>query len=451
MLLLRNLLVARLVSIEDYGIAATFAISMAVVEMMSGFGLQQLIIQDEKGDKSEFQAGLQGFNILRGMIAGGSLFFLSGPIALFLGVPEITWAYQLLALIPFIRGFEHFDVHRLNRNMKFLPLILTKTIPALLAVLSIWPLYHFFEDYRIMLYSVLLQWVLFVFTSHWVAKQKYQFVFNQEVMRQGVKFGWPLLVNNIALFAVLQGDRIIVGREAGLEILAIFSMGVTLTMSPTLVSSSSEQQFFLPQLAACKNKKAEFERMAVAAMQTSLISGVVFIFLAITITAPLSIVILGEKYSELVVLLPWMAIWQAARTFKIGNTTVSLSYALTANAMIANCTRILALPIAWYILANGGEIIHLIWVATLGELLAYFVSLVLVVHRIKLNLFRMIPSIALTSISLATASIYALQLSGYALWNEIAIVGLIATIIGSFYVMKEMRRAIFISDQREPG
>ena len=38
MMLVRNLLVARLISVENYGIAATFAICMAIVEMMSTLG-----------------------------------------------------------------------------------------------------------------------------------------------------------------------------------------------------------------------------------------------------------------------------------------------------------------------------------------------------------------------------------------------------------------------------
>ena len=37
--LARNLIVARLISVENYGIAATFAIAMAVVEMASALGI----------------------------------------------------------------------------------------------------------------------------------------------------------------------------------------------------------------------------------------------------------------------------------------------------------------------------------------------------------------------------------------------------------------------------
>ena len=74
MLLARNLLIARLIPVSDYGIASTFAIAMAVVEMASQLGLQQQIIQAKEGEEERFQAALQGFQLLRGCMGGLVLF-----------------------------------------------------------------------------------------------------------------------------------------------------------------------------------------------------------------------------------------------------------------------------------------------------------------------------------------------------------------------------------------
>lgn len=383
-LLLRNLVIARLLSLEDFGIAATFAVSIAIVEMASGLGLQQLIVQDKNGEDPRLQAGLQGFNLVRGLFAGLALFLLAPLIAQFLGIPEIAWAYQLMALVPVMRGFEHFDIHRLNRAMQFGPLILTKTVPALISVLSIWPLFMLFDDYRVMLYAVLLQWALAVLVSHLVAKRRFALSFHNATMRKSLKFGWPLLINNILLFLVFQGDRLLVGRELGMAELAIFSMGVTFTLTPTLVSGASEQQFFLPQLSAAREERARFQALAHAAMQASLVSGLVLVLLVAALADPLVQVLLGAKYAALAPLLPWFAIWQALRTFKTGNTVVALSQAQTANAMIANAVRMLALPVAWFALLQGAEILHVIWIAIAGELCGYLVSLVLATRRARL-------------------------------------------------------------------
>ena len=90
LLLARNLLVARMILLADYGVAATFALAMAVVEMASALGLQQQIVQAKNGDDPHFQAVLQGFQLLRGIVSAAALFALAGPMADFMAIPEVT-------------------------------------------------------------------------------------------------------------------------------------------------------------------------------------------------------------------------------------------------------------------------------------------------------------------------------------------------------------------------
>ena len=85
LLLARNLIVARMVSPEDYGIATTLAAAMSVVEMLSYIGLNQLIVIDKDGDTPEMQRGLQGFQVLRGCLSALVLFLAARPYARFVG------------------------------------------------------------------------------------------------------------------------------------------------------------------------------------------------------------------------------------------------------------------------------------------------------------------------------------------------------------------------------
>lgn len=445
LLLLRNLAVARLISVEDYGIAATFAISMAIVEMMSSFGFQQLIVQDASGDDPKFQADLQGFNLLRGIFAGISLFLLAAPIANFLGVPQIAWAYKLLALAPVIKGFGHFDAHRMNRNMQFAPLMLIKIIPAVISLLCLWPLYYVFKDYRVMLFSLIIQWILGLVLSHLLAERPFRVSFSGPNMRKSFAFGWPILVNNMFLFIIFQGDRLLVGRELGMEALALFSMGITLTLSPTLVSSASEQQYFLPQLSSATGDSDLFQKIALAAMQTSLLSGLLLVIFVSALATPLVHFLLGFKYWDLAPILPWLAIWQAMRAFKVGNTTVALSRALTTNAMIANGVRILAIPLSWWVLLQGGTVLHIVWIATTAELCAYIVSLLLITYRLNIHAASIALPFLTSLITLATAALYNSYLPEGTQWNVFGLFAMLCSFLLCFVSMRELRSYIKVN------
>lgn len=403
LLLVRNLLVARLISVEDYGIAATYAIAMAVVEMASALGLQQQIVQSKEGDDPRFQNALQGFQVLRGVIAGGILFLAAGWIADFLHVPHLAWAYQLIALVPVMTALQHFDIHRLHRQMRFWPTVLTHALPALISLAAVWPLDLWFGDHRVMLYAILIQFGLMMVVSHLVAERRYGLVFDRSIMARSLAFGWPLLVNGILLFAVFQGDKLIVGRELGLETLAILAMGITLTLTPTLVMAKSAQNFFLPQLSKTEDP-ARFAHLAQVTLQVSLVNGTLLVWGVVAVGGPFVLWVLGEKYSDLVPILTWLAILQGIRVFKAGPSVVALARGHSGNAMWANLVRVATLPLIWWVVRQGGTLEHVIWMATAGEVAGFALALWLVRARTGISLRPMLGPLLGTALLLLCAA-----------------------------------------------
>jgi O-antigen/teichoic acid export membrane protein len=406
LLLARNLIVARMIPVADYGIAATFAVVMAVVEMASALGLHQQIVQATEGENPRFQAALQGFQVLRGTVSGVVLFAISGPMARFLGIPEVIWAYQVLAFVPVVNALQHFDIHRMNRHMVFGPMLISGLVPALVAMLIVWPLAVWLGDWRVMLYSMLLQAVLGTLTSHLVAERPYKMVFDPAIIAQSLRFGWPLLINGFLMFLVFQGDKVIVARALGMESLAIFAMGMTLTLTPTLVMAKSAQNFLLPQLAAARGDPDRFAMLALVTIQAVLLMGLLLALGVLLVGGPIVNVLLGVKYEGLIPLLFWFALMQTFRVLKAGPAIVALARGHTMNAMVANLVRLLTLPICWQVAVTSGDLRMILWVAMAGEILGHIVALVLL---------QPVPAIAERGIML-THIIAVLMLLGVSGW-----------------------------------
>lgn len=431
--LARNLLVARLIPVADYGVAATLALAMAVVEMATALGLQQQIVQAREGDDPRFQAALQGFQLLRGLVAGAALVAIAWPLASFLRVPEAAWGYAALGAVPVLNALQHFDIHRLNRRMSYGPLVLTSTLPVLAAFLAVWPLAALFGDWRVMLVSILIQAGLAVVVSHLVAERRFWLVLDPALMARATRFGWPLLLNGVLLFLVLQGDKLMVGRVLGMEPLAIFAMGVTLTLTPTLVMDRTVQNLFLPRLSRADPAGPDFAPLARAALQAALLNGAILVAAVVLVAAPFVALALGAKYAPLIPLLVPLAVLHAVRVWKTGAAVVALARGQTGNAMAANLPRVVALPLAWWLLQEGGTLLQLVWLGTAAEAVGLCVALALVRRRSGLRLGPHLPALAAGILLLAVASLadhLATATGGLPGWGAaLAVVALLALLV----------------------
>lgn len=441
MLLARNLIIARLITLEDYGIAATFAVVMAMVEMMSTLGLQQQIVQSPRGDDPHYQSALQGFQVLRGVITGVLMFAVAGPLAAFLHVPDIAWAYQMMAAVPVLTALVHFDIYRLNRQMIYRPGILAVGVPALVSLVLVWPLYVMFGDWRVMLYAILAQAAGMAAVSHIVSKTPYRMVLDRAIMRDNLRFGWPLLVNGGLLFLVFNGEKLVVGRELGMAPLAIFAMGITLTLTPTLISAASAQRFFLPQLSAAVAKDtpegaARFIHLSMATAQVSLVIGCLLVIGVMLVGKPVVWALLGSEYAPLLPLMIWMAILSGIRVFKTGSNVIALARGRTTNALISNLFRIASIAVSWPVLNAGGTLLDVIIIATVGEALGFVAALAQVRWRLAMSLRALALPIALAAVVLALCALSGLSL-GVPIW---LLYGAVALVFGAmFYTMHDLR------------
>ncbi len=396
LLLVRNLLVARMLSPDDYGVASTFAIAMSIVEMMSYLGLQQLIVVDKDGDDPHVQAAMQGFQLIRGAFSCIVMFLIARPYANFLGIGEVAWAYEVLAILPLINGLQHFDQHRLKRHLNFTPSIISSAVPALIATVSLWPLAVFYPDYRIMLASLFVQMVATVVLTHLTAERRYRLAYDPAVIRRSMVFGWPLLLNGVLLFGIFNGEKMIVGRELGMASLAIFSMGFTLTLTPTLIMANSMQSFFLPQLTGARDRDAEFQMIGRVAVEAGLVVGLTLVFFTALIGGPIVGYLLGPKYFDILPILLPLAVMQAVRVAKTGSSIIALAKGQSGNATWANMFRVAGLPVAWLIAIRTGDIVAITWVAVGAEAAGFLFALYLVKARAGLRIEPLTGPIMLT-------------------------------------------------------
>ena len=389
----RNILVARLLSVENFGIASTFAIIFGFIEMLGFLGLDRFLIQTRDEALERVQATLHTLQALRGVLVAAVLFLTAGPLAAVMDVPQVAWAFQVMALLPLMQGLMHLDIARAQRDMRFGPFVKISLGADFLGLLSIWPLHLVFGDYRIVLGALLAQQILIVLFSHMVSERRYRLGWDRGLVLRALGFGWPLLLNALLMFGIFQGDRIIVANRLGPVDLGLFSLAFMLTLMPTGILNQTVNRLFLPRLAPLQDDPAAFDRLARVVVQVGLAAGLAVAVGFSLFGADLVLIVFGAKYAGALGVLVWLAVMQAVRSAKTGVSIVALARGETRSPMVANVIRVLLLPVAWLAVGQGAGMGTVVGIAILGEAIGLVVALGLLRSWLGVPVRPLIPSV----------------------------------------------------------
>ncbi len=390
LILARNVAIANLISVGDFGIASTFALAVTLVETGTNVALDRFAVQDPRGGRRSFIAALHTAQALRGIL-GCVLLLTFGPaFSSIMGVPHLSWAYQFLAVIPLVRGFLHLDVFRAQRRMLYAPQAISLVTANAAALVSAWPLAAWLGDFRVMLFAVLIQQIVLVAMSHALVRNRYRLCRDTGILRQSLRFGLPLMLSGIAMFMALQGDLFLVGTFLGMEVLGWFAVAFSLTLLPANILASTAQSLMLPRLSAVRIATAEWNaRVGATLVGTAMLAtGMILVFLVL---GPAAIHLLfGERYAHAAEILPYLAILQGIRLAKAGPAIVSIASGETRDPLTANAVRLLAIPFATAWLAMGGGVHAVLSCAIIGECAALVCAYTLLFRRGAISIPRQI-------------------------------------------------------------
>lgn len=358
--LVRNIIIARAIGPENFGLAATFVVTVSLLEMMSDLSLDKMLLQAKDGNDEHLQSCAQFLQAIRGIFMAVLLFAVARPIANVFDVPHAVWAYRTLAILPLIRGFAHLDVKRLQRELRFAPFAIVDFVPQLVGLGTAIVLIMWIQDYSVALWIILAQAVVMVGLSHLLAERTYSWTISRAVAGRFFHFGWPLVMNGLLLWVAMQSDRLVVGSLLSTEALGVYAAAANLLIMPTSLILKIGGQVGLPLLAQMQDNAVEFSHRFGVSTQYVL-AVVVVCFATLMVLLPILIPFLygdafGSSETFLVLLVASFMI-RAARAIPV---LAALSLGETKTVAVGNLARVSGLPVIILGATAGGS---LAWVA----------------------------------------------------------------------------------------
>ena len=367
---LRNMLLARLISKADFGIAASFGMVLAVLEFSGRLAASRFVVQDKEGNEPEFVATAHFIQFIAGALSTLLMLLAIGPLSELFGLQDYKGTFKLLAFFPVVRSLEHLDPYRLEREFKYTKSSLVSLVPNLAITLACWPTAILLPDYRSILILLSLKALLGTGCTHYFAERPYRWATNPVYRKRLLRFGLPLLVNGFLLFGVYQGDQFLVSCFYPKSDLGAYAAAAALATAPSFIVARVLSSLMLPMMAKVQDDGVAFVRCYQLCLQAVVALSVIYSTFVIVGAESWMVIAYGKKYAGAGILLSWLAASNSFRIIRIAPSIAALAKADSNNQLHANLLRILSLIPAALLAKQGAALWTIGATCLLGEALA---------------------------------------------------------------------------------
>ena len=233
--LVNNVILARLLLPQLFGLMLIVNTLRTGVELLSDVGVSQNIVRSPRGDTPAFYDTAWTLQVLRGLVLGALCFFSSGVAARFFENPQLATILPVVALFFIVTGFDSTGRALLYKRAQIGRLSAIEVILALAGLLihvvlalitpTIWAL---------ILGSLFVSVVTLVSSFLCVPGLRHRFRLDRDVVVEMFQFGRWIFISSIIYFAAMNFDRLYLAREIPLALLGVF--GIARSLSDTISS-----------------------------------------------------------------------------------------------------------------------------------------------------------------------------------------------------------------------
>ncbi|MEM9144892.1 MAG: oligosaccharide flippase family protein [Pseudomonadota bacterium] len=442
----RTVLLARALGVEEFGVANTVLILVALADAFSNLGLAQFVIRDREGDSPRVTATVQTMVLVRGLATAALIWIFAAPIAAMLGQPELVDMYRLVGIVAAVPALLHIEVARVQRAMNFRLMAQVECLGLAVSVLAVAPILLVVADARAMVVFLLAERALKVIASLWLHDVPFRLGWDRAAAWRAWRFGWPILLAAPVSFLTLQGDRLVVANRFDAADLGQLSAALTLAVTPTMMLARVLGPLFLSALSRARvvasADSPAVDRAASDAALLALEAHMVVAagsVVAVAIGGPAAVLLIfGPSFGPGAELIGLAGLLAAIPVIRGAFVTVSVSDGRTIEPLIANLPRLLAVPLALLAAIEGAGLVAVLLIGLAGEAAGVCVALGFFARRYRGVgvLRRLAPGLALTAVVLL--AVLALQAIGQAalfglplppLWAAVGLVALLGALL----------------------
>lgn len=261
-----NIVLARLLFPEAFGLMTLVQTFMVGLEMFSDLGIMPSIIQNKRGDDPAFLNTAWTIQVIRGTCLSLCALVLAPLAAQFYREPFLMQLLPVAGLQAFVSGLNSTKLATANRSLtlgRLTTIEIGSYIVQLVVTIAAALLYRLngISDFRAVWSLVLGNFAgafALMLGSHFMLEGvKNRFHWDKEAFHSLNRFGRWIFVSTVFGFFGLQGDRLILGRLLDVKALGVYSIALGLSSIATQLVDQVSSKVLFPSYSELIRERPE--------------------------------------------------------------------------------------------------------------------------------------------------------------------------------------------------
>lgn len=254
-----NMVLARLLTPEVFGVVATITMIVSFAEIFADAGFQKYIIQHEFESKEELDQNTNvafWTNLTISIILWTIIYIYSEPLAKLVGNPGLGNVVAISSLSLPILAFSSIQMSRFKRDLDFKSLFYVRLISILIPIFVTTPLAFIFHSYWALIIGTLAgnisNAIVLTIRSNWRPKIYYSFI----QLKRMFSYSWWILLESISTWMASYSDTFIVSVSLSAYYLGLYKTSmVTVNQIMGLIVAAASSPLFVALSRLQNNRK----------------------------------------------------------------------------------------------------------------------------------------------------------------------------------------------------
>lgn len=303
--LISTVILARLISPEDFGLVAIVMSIYALIEMMKAFGFDVVLIQKANPSNEMFNTTWT-IQLIFGVISSIIMLSIAPFIANSFNDPRLEDLARVIALLFLINGFVNIGIVTFRKELDFKREFLYMSIPKVCAVITTISVAIIYKSYWALICGMFTSSLSQAVLSYVFSKYRPRFCLSE--VKGIFSFSSWLLLGSLINYANIRLKDLIVGNMLGAKFTGYVSVGDEIASLPTTEMVAAINRATYPGYAKISDDNHALKMLYINALSFIALLGIPA-SIGLSLSAPFLVpVMLGEQWIEIVPLIQILGI-----------------------------------------------------------------------------------------------------------------------------------------------